>query len=136
MMIKDPPVAVTDGLWMLGTSEYPIFFIQDQDEAAIFEGGVSAVVPTVKEQLAQLGVKKDAVQQIIITHAHPDHVMAVPGLRALLPHVMVSASGAAAGTLAVEKAVKFFGKIDGMLTQGLVEGGSVSEVPDAPPLIE
>jgi 2-aminobenzoylacetyl-CoA thioesterase len=136
MLEMDPPAAVADGLWMLGTSEYPVFFVQDQGQGAIFEGGVSAVVPTVRDQLAQLGVKKDAVQQVIITHAHPDHVMAVPGFRALYPHVEVSASGAAAGTLAVEKAVKFFGKIDGMLTQALVEGGSVSEAPDVPPLIE
>lgn len=135
MLIKDPPVAVADGLWMLGTNEYPVFFVQDQDQGAIFEGGVSAVVPTVRDQLARLGVKDD-IEQIIITHAHPDHVMAVPGFRALFPHVTVSASGAAAGTLAVEKAVKFFGKIDGMLTQALVEGGSVPEAPDAPPLIE
>jgi glyoxylase-like metal-dependent hydrolase (beta-lactamase superfamily II) len=136
MLIKDPPVAVADGLLMLGTNEYPAFFVQDQGQGAIFEGGVSAIGPVVKGQLSQLGVTDDSVQQIIITHAHPDHVMAVPGYRALFPDVTVSASRAAAGTLAVEKAVKFFGKIDGMLTQALVKAGSIPEAPSAPALTE
>jgi len=136
MLIKDPPVAVADGLWMLGTNEYPAFFVQDQGQGAIFEGGVSAIGPVVKGQLTQLGVTSDSVQQVIITHAHPDHVMAVPGFRAQFPDLTVSASQAAAGTLAVEKAVKFFGKIDGMLTQALVKAGSVPEAPTAPALTE
>ena len=136
MLIKDPPVAVADGLWMLGTNEYPAFLVQNQGQAAIFEGGVSAIVPRVREQLSQLGVTYDSIKQLVITHAHPDHVMAVPGYRILFPEVTVSASQAAGATLAVEKAVRFFGKIDGMLTQALVKAGSVTEAPDAPVLAE
>jgi glyoxylase-like metal-dependent hydrolase (beta-lactamase superfamily II) len=136
MLIKDPPVAVADGLWMIGTNEYPAFLVQDQGQAAIFEGGVSAIVPRVRDQLSQLGVTHDSVKQLVITHAHPDHVMAVPGYRILFPDVTVSASQAAGATLAVEKAVRFFGKIDGMLTQALVKAGSVAEAPGAPALAE
>ncbi len=132
MLIKDPPVAIADGLWMLGTNEYPAFLVMDQGRGAIFEGGVSAIGPRVKEQLSQLAVAPDSIQQIIITHAHPDHVMAVPGYRALFPDVTVCASQAAASTLAVEKAVKFFGKIDAMLTQALVKAGSILEAPETP----
>jgi len=136
MLIKDPPVAVADGLWMIGTNEYPAFLVQDQGQAAIFEGGVSAIVPRVRDQLSQLGVSCDSVKQLVITHAHPDHVMAVPGYRILFPDVTVSASQAAGATLAVEKAVRFFGKIDGMLTQALLKAGSVAEAPGAPVLAE
>ena len=47
MLIKDPPVEIADGLWMLGTSEYPVFLAFDQNEGIIFEGGVGADGPLV-----------------------------------------------------------------------------------------
>ncbi len=136
MLIKDPPAEIAEGVRMLGTSEYPVFLVTDKDEGAIFEGGVGAAGPVVKEQLAGLDVPADIVKQIIVTHAHPDHVMAVPAFRAMFPGVTVCASKAAAGTLAVEKAVRFFTKIDGMLTEALVKAGSIKDEHRPEPLKE
>ena len=127
MLIKDPPVEIADGLWMLGTSEYPVFLAMDQNEAAIFEGGVGADGPVVKDQLTRLGVAADLVRQVVITHAHPDHVMAVPAFRAMFDGVTICASEPAAKTLAIEKAVRFFAKIDGVLTESLIKAGSITE---------
>ena len=121
---------------MLGTNEYPVFLVIDGDEGAIFEGGVGATGPVVKEQLAGLDVPADIVKQVIITHAHPDHVMAVPAFRAMFPGVTVCASKVAAGTLAVEKAVRLFTKIDGMLTEALVKAGSIKDKHRPEPLTE
>ncbi|UCE48924.1 MAG: MBL fold metallo-hydrolase [Phycisphaerales bacterium] len=136
MLIKDPPIKVADGVRMLGTNEYPALLVTDADEGAIFEGGVGAVGPVVKEQLADLDVSVDLVKLVIITHAHPDHVMAVPAFRELFPAVTVCASKAAAGTLSVEKAVNFFTKIDGMLTEALIKAGSIKEKHRPQPLKE
>jgi glyoxylase-like metal-dependent hydrolase (beta-lactamase superfamily II) len=127
MLIKDPPVEIADSLWMLGTSEYPVFLVMDQNEGAIFEGGVGADGPVVKEQLTRLDIDTDLVRQVIITHAHPDHVMAIPAFRAMFDDVIVCASEPAAKTLAIEKAVKFFTKIDGILTESLIKAGSIKE---------
>jgi len=127
MLIQNPPVEIVDGLWMLGMNEYPVFLVKDRDEAAIFEGGVGADGPLVAEQLARIEIPVDSVKQIIITHAHPDHVMAVPAFRALFEGVKICASKPAAATLAIEKAVKFFTKIDGMLTDSLIKFGSITE---------
>lgn len=136
MLIKDPPVEIADGLWMLGTSEYPVFLAMDQNEGAIFEGGVGADGPVVKEQLARLGIAADLVKQVIITHAHPDHVMAVPAFRAMFDGVIVCASKPAAKTLAIEKAIGFFAKIDGILTESLIKAGSITEEHRPEPLTE
>ena len=136
MLIKDPPVEVAEGVRMLGTNEYPVFLVTDGDEGAIFEGGVGAAGPIVKEQLVGLDVTADTVKQIIITHAHPDHVMAVPAFREMFPKAKVCASKIAAGTLGVEKAVAFFKKIDGMLTEALVEAGSIKDKHRPKPLTE
>ncbi|MHC4166576.1 MAG: MBL fold metallo-hydrolase [Planctomycetota bacterium] len=114
MLIKNPPVEIAEGVRMLGTNEYPVFLVTDQDEGAIFEGGVGAAGPVVREQLAALDIGANVVKQIIVTHAHPDHVMAVPAFRQMFP-------------IGVEKAVGFFKKIDGMLTEALVEAGSIRD---------
>jgi len=127
MLIKDPPVEIADGFWMLGTSEYPVFLAFDQNEGTIFEGGVGADGPLVAEQLTRLGIAADSIKQVIITHAHPDHVMAVPAFRAMFDGVIVCASKPAAKTLAIEKAVRFFTKIDGILTESLIKAGSITE---------
>ncbi len=127
MLIKDPPVEIADGLWMLGTSEYPVFLAMDQNEGAIFEGGVGADGPVVKDQLTRLGIAAGLVRQVVITHAHPDHVMAVPAFRAMFDGVTVCASKPAAKTLAIEKAIRFFAKIDGILTESLIKAGSITE---------
>jgi len=136
MLIKDPPVEVADCLWMLGTNEYPVFLVKSQNEAAIFEGGVGATGPVVAEQIAEPGVAADSVKQVVITHAHPDHVMAVPAFREMFASVTVCASKAAAETLSVEKAVRFFSKVDGMLTESLIKAGSITEQHRPKPLAQ
>jgi len=127
MLIKDPPAELADGVWMLGTNEYPVFLVRCGGEGAIFEGGVGAVGPVVAEQLAVLDIGADCVKQIVITHAHPDHVMAVPAFRAMFDGLTVCASDTASKTLSVEKAVGFFCKIDGMLTEALIKAGSITD---------
>ncbi len=136
MLIKNPPAEVAEGLWMLGTNEYPVFLVTSGEQGAIFEGGVGAVGPVVAEQLAGLDIAADCVKQIIITHAHPDHVMAVPAFRAMFDGAVVCASKAAAEMLSVEKAVGYFAKIDGVLTEALIKAGSITEKHRPEPLAE
>jgi glyoxylase-like metal-dependent hydrolase (beta-lactamase superfamily II) len=71
-----------------------------------------------------------------VTHAHPDHVMAVPLIRETCPGIQVLASEPAAKTLSVEKAVAFFGKMDEALTGSLVRQGLVPDTGPWPPLAE
>lgn len=129
MLIQDPPVQISDRLWMLGTNAFPLYLYQGaQDgERTIFEGGVSAMGPVLDEQLQALGVAPDKVRQVVVTHAHPDHVMAIPAFRRMFPRVVVVASEPAAKTLQIEKAVAFFGKMDGALTNWLVGRGLIAE---------
>lgn len=136
MLIKTPPAELADGVWMLGTSEYPVFLVCSGNEGAIFEGGVGAVGPVVAEQLAELGIAADCVKQIVITHAHPDHVMAVPAFRAMFAGAAVWASAIAAETLSMEKAVGYFCKIDGVLTEALIKAGSITDKHRPEPLAE
>jgi len=138
MGIEQPPAELTKGFWMLGTRAYPVYVCRDAEEAAIFEGGIGAVGPVVARQLAELGIGAQAVRQIVVTHAHPDHVMAVPQFRRMFPAAAVSASAVAARTLASEKAIALFQQIDQGLAKavGSQPPGAVgtAEAPAEPPV--
>ncbi|MFC1734631.1 MBL fold metallo-hydrolase [Candidatus Hydrogenedentota bacterium] len=127
MLIKNPPVEVTEDLMMLGTNEYPFFLFKGKDEGAIFEGGISSMAPILGEQLAELGINTDYITQLVITHAHPDHVMAVPAIRELIPGMSVLASAAAAKTVSIEKVMGFFGKADAGFNEAMFSRGAISE---------
>ncbi|MBM3890097.1 MAG: MBL fold metallo-hydrolase [Verrucomicrobia bacterium] len=127
MTITKPPVALTGDMLMLGTSAYPLYLVKLQNEALLFEGGVGACGPVLEEQLAQLGIARDTVKQVVVTHGHPDHVMAVPAFRRMFPGVKVLASAIAAVTMGNEKAVGFFCKVDQALTGSLLQSGAITD---------
>ena len=136
MIKNNPPVQLTDTLTMLGTNEYPIYLVKGGDEGAIFEGGVGAIGPLLERQLAELEIGADYVKQIFVTHAHPDHVMAVPALRKMFPDAMVCASKPAAQVMSFDKAISFFCKADQMITASLQNSGSVGPEDTPEPLEE
>ncbi len=136
MLIKDPPAAITAQLVMLGTNEYPLFLFKGEREGTVFEGGVGAMGPLALEQLQGLGIGRDFVKQVVVTHAHPDHVMAVPLFREAFPGVKVLASAAAAATLSAAKAIAFFRQVDEALTGSLAKAGRITEAHRPRPLAE
>jgi glyoxylase-like metal-dependent hydrolase (beta-lactamase superfamily II) len=136
MLIQKPPADLGANVWMLGTSGYPVYLVRGNREGAILEGGISALGPLLAEQLKPLGVGPDYVRQLVVTHAHPDHVMAIPSLRQMFPGLSVVASKAAAATLGVEKAVEFFRQMDVALTRSLHGSGAIAEAPPSPAMAE
>jgi glyoxylase-like metal-dependent hydrolase (beta-lactamase superfamily II) len=135
-LIKNPPVEIAPQLWMLGTTEYPFYLYRGRTSATLFEGGIRATGPVLRQQLQQVGVPVESVRQLVVTHAHPDHVMAVPAVRQMCPGIQVLASEPAAKTLAVEKAVAFFCRMDEALTGSLLRAGLVPDPGPAQPLAE
>jgi glyoxylase-like metal-dependent hydrolase (beta-lactamase superfamily II) len=129
MLIQNPPVEVGDRLWMLGTAAYPVFLVRGQNEGAIIEGGISALGTLLRRQFTHLGIGPDFVRQIIVTHAHPDHVMAIPLLREMFPGAAVVASATAAATLRAEKAISFFHQVDAALTAALLKDELITDPP-------
>ncbi|MBM3861890.1 MAG: MBL fold metallo-hydrolase [Verrucomicrobia bacterium] len=127
MFIKNPPAKIGDDFWMLGTCEYPVFCFQD----IMFETAISSVVPVIARQMTAHGIAP--IRQLVVTHAHPDHVMGVPAFRKLFPGITVSASALATKTLGIEKAVSFFCKTDQMLTGALQKAGSLTAADQAQP---
>ncbi len=136
MLIQDPPVQILDRLWMLGTTGYPIYLYRGRQDDTMFEGGIGPVAAVLGQQLQDLDVPADRVRRLIVTHAHPDHVMAVPAMKDACPNIEVLASPIAARTLAAEKAVSFFAKMDDALTGSLIGLGLATEEQRRAPLSE
>ena len=136
MLINDPPVEITDDLLMFGTNEYPLYLFKGQREAAVFEAGTGAMGPLLREQMERLGIGQELVSQVVIPHAHPDHVMAVPLFREIFPGVTVLASETAAKTLSTEKAIAFFCQVDDALTASCMKAGLITEQHRPQPLAE
>ena len=87
-------------------------------------------------QIQELEIDKDTIKQLIIPHAHPDHVMAIPLFRKTFPGLSVLASSAAAKTLSVEKAISFFRQLDDALTASLLKAGLIADRHRPEPLAE
>ena len=92
--------------------------------------------PLLARQLEQRGIAKDFLRQVVITHAHPDHVMAVPLFREMFPGITVAASETAANTLSSAKAISFFRQVDDVLTGSLMRDGQITEEYRTAPLVE
>lgn len=136
MLVKKPPVQIVGKLWMLGTDEYPIFVYRGETGVTLFEGGIGPSGPLLEQQLAELGIASESIVQLVVTHAHPDHVMAVPRIRELCPGVKVLASEAASQTLGAEKAISFFCKMDDGLTGALSAAGLIDAEHKRPPMTD
>lgn len=133
MLIQNPPAEIGGSMWMLGTTAYPLYLVRGRGAGAIVEGGIGALGSLLCAQLTQLGLGEDYIRQAVITHAHPDHVMAIPLLREMFPGISVVASQKAAATLSAEKAVAFFRQVDGLLTDVLSKAGQIGDEPPQPP---
>jgi len=121
---------------MLGTTQYPMYLFKGEQAGTIFEGGTGSMGPVLREQLQSLGIDGDYMKQIVVTHAHPDHVMAVPLFREMFPGVAVLASEHASKTLGAEKAVSFFCKMDDALTNSLISSGLITDEQRRAPMNE
>jgi glyoxylase-like metal-dependent hydrolase (beta-lactamase superfamily II) len=136
MLFTKPPVEILPELLMLGVSAYLFYLVRGENEGLLFEGGISAVGDVLRRQLAERGLAEGYIRRVVITHGHPDHVMAVPGLRAAFPGIKVLASAVAAQTLATEKAIAAFNQIDEALTGALRSSGQLAPEAQAHPPTE
>ncbi len=66
-----------DGL-MMGR----VYLIEDPDGLTIIDGGIAQSTKAILDQITGSGRKLTDVKRILLTHAHPDHVGALPELQA------------------------------------------------------
>lgn len=77
-------------LGLLGLDRYgATYVVRGSEGAALIELGTSMTVPRLLAGLAALGVTREAVTHLLLTHVHMDHAGAVGHLLAHLPRAQV-----------------------------------------------
>jgi glyoxylase-like metal-dependent hydrolase (beta-lactamase superfamily II) len=65
---------VGDGIYRLGTAIHNFYVITKGGKATVIDAGCSKELPKLEQGLASIGMKRDDVEAIILTHAHTDHI--------------------------------------------------------------
>lgn len=94
------PERLSQSVWRLGSYHSVVYLLRGQGRSALFEAGVAAVAPLVLAQLAGLGVPREEVGQVVISHAHADHAGGQAALLAGLPRARLVLSEASRQFLA------------------------------------
>ena len=65
---------VADGIYRLGSSHHNFYLLTEGGKATVVDAGASKELGKLEAGLASLGMKRDDVEAIILTHAHADHI--------------------------------------------------------------
>jgi glyoxylase-like metal-dependent hydrolase (beta-lactamase superfamily II) len=89
-MTFEPAQQIAPGVFLVDTGyQRPhlaaCYVVRGRDSAAIVETGSFQTVPRLLAALAQLGVARDAVSHVIVTHVHLDHAGGAGALMRELP---------------------------------------------------
>jgi glyoxylase-like metal-dependent hydrolase (beta-lactamase superfamily II) len=98
-MRSQQPGKICDALWYLGHPETGVYLLEGRNESMIISGGMSYIAPALMDQIQKFGIKQDKIRNILILHAHFDHIGIVPFFRRRDPDIQVYASERAAQIL-------------------------------------
>lgn len=65
---------VADNVYRLGTALHNFFLVTEGGKATVIDAGCSKELVKLDSALASLGMKRDDVEAIVLTHAHADHI--------------------------------------------------------------
>lgn len=126
------PIAITPHFYQLGTRSFPVY-ISMGEEGMFIEGGTGPTFNIIVKQIEELSIDPERIKYIVLTHAHPDHIGAVPHLKLLWPHLKVIASPVAAKILGKEETTKEFLWVDKKIAELMKAREEITELP---PILE
>ena len=123
------PLKIAENAWVLGNSLFTSVLITGE-QFVLIEAGIRSSAQEIIRQFKQLGLPLEKLKQIIIMHAHADHVTGWPLLKAAFPQAQAIAATAADKPLSRQKVIAGFGFEDDFMTQALLQKGIISTWPD------
>ncbi len=109
------PGPVTANITLLGRNESCVYLVDGGDEYALLGGGMTYIVPDILSQVAAMGIDTEKIRQLVIHHAHFDHVGIVPRIKAVWPWIRVIASARAKALLSRPDVVGAISSLNRML---------------------
>ncbi|HDR15108.1 MAG TPA: MBL fold metallo-hydrolase [Desulfobacteraceae bacterium] len=105
------PRVLGDRLCVLGHDLFLTYLVKG-NPCTLLDLGVSATVPLIERQMDELGFKNEDIGNLVILHAHWDHVCGLPYMCRLFPQATVLGSSKAQEVLSKPKIVGRFRKND------------------------
>lgn len=126
------PRQLSPRLWRLGTRHQPSFLARGQDQAAIFEVGVTMSAAVTLAQLDAMGLAREDVGQVIIAHAHADHSFGAVTLLAGLPRASLRLTEGGQAALAKPSLAARFRSEDAFTSAAIGEREGLAMNPPRP----
>ena len=113
---------IGESVRVLGNSHFFIY-LAGTAQRIVLEGGVSGVIPVVRQQVREMPGVIDEVSCLVVMHAHFDHVCGLPGLAQVFTKARTAASSKASDVLSKPGVVAGFFEQDEAMTTTLKELG-------------
>ncbi|MBI5015460.1 MAG: MBL fold metallo-hydrolase [Deltaproteobacteria bacterium] len=123
------PYQLSDRLFVLGDNLFLTYLLRGET-CALIDLAASGTVPLIRKQLRHLAIDDGAIENLVIQHAHWDHVGALPYLREAFPRATVLGSEKAREVLGKTKIVDQFRQNDERWCSRLRDTGVFGELPD------
>lgn len=127
-MTRTFPYQLTDRLFVLGNNLFSTYLVRG-DTCSLLDLASSGTAPLVVNQLRQLGVRNEDVENLVVQHAHWDHVCGLPYFRQHFPRARVLGSQKASEVLGKAKIVDQFRQNDERWCTHLKGQGVFAELP-------
>lgn len=72
---------IVDGLFVINLGKVNVFLMEDRDRLVMIDAGYPGDGPKIVDALASIGRKPEDIGNIIVTHAHPDHIGALADMQ-------------------------------------------------------
>ena len=119
------PQRLTKDIMLLGNQYFSIYLIRGRRSHTLIESGISSTAEQIISQIRSLDMDTSRIQNLLLTHAHADHITGAPFLKKMMPWLKVKTGPETERLLAKKSIRKIFLKDDREIRTRLAALGAV-----------
>lgn len=127
--MRNLPYQLTDKLYVLGQDIFLTYLIKG-NPCTLLDLGSSGSALMIEQQLKELGIKPEDIGNLVVLHAHWDHVCGLPYMLKMFPHAVVWGSAKARDVLGKQKIVDQFRQHDEKYCTRLMHMQEFTQLPE------
>ena len=119
------PQRLTKNVMLLGNHYFSIYLIRGRHSHTLIESGISSTAGQIISQIRSLDMDTSRIRNLLLTHAHADHITGAPALKRMMPWLKVKTGPVTERLLAKENVRQIFLRDDLDILRRLVKLGVV-----------